>query len=299
MQVRPSQQLSQLVKHYLFIESHTKSLKKLRLFPDGNTGIVFCFRNRLISGFNGINTVDYLPHSFIYGQLSNFKDVFCMDETYLLVIVFHPHGLNQLTGVPANKLIDQIIDLQDIFRPAVEEATYRLYACHHMQDRIKIIESFLFKICKSNLFKVQPLVHAAVDYIVNCQGLISVDQLVNYTGYNRKSIERKFMETIGISPKKFSGIIKLNVYLKRLRNHQDNKLSILAYEAGYYDYSHAFKEFKKITGISPLQYITEFNPLALNFLEFPAYKALLPFHQTAEKTILDDLQGNIADANAF
>lgn len=270
MQMQPSQQLSQLVKYYLYIESTTKGLKKLRLFPDGNTGIVFSFKNRMISRVEGLNPVEYLPYSLIYGQLSSYRDVFCIGETHLLVIVFHPHGLNQLLGIPANELINQVIDLKDLFRSDGETAANELYDCHDMRDGIKIIESFLLKISRRNIFKVQPVVHATIDQIINCQGLITVDQLADYTGYNRKNIERKFMETIGISPKRFAGIIKLNVYLKKLSNHQDHKLSALAYDSGYYDHSHAFKEFKKITGVSPLQYIEEVNPLTLNFLEFPA-----------------------------
>ena len=50
MQVLPSKDLLPYIKHYLFIKSEGESIKKLRLFTDGNTGIVFTFNNNLIYG---------------------------------------------------------------------------------------------------------------------------------------------------------------------------------------------------------------------------------------------------------
>lgn len=269
MQLLPSKQLSNLVKHYLFLESKTKSIKKFRMFTDGNSGMVFSFKNRLISKVVSLNNTDYLPDSFVYGQINSFKNLFCFDETSLLIVVFHPHGLNQLLGIPAYELIDEIIDLRTLFGADGDELTNRLYESTTVPDRIQLIESFLTRISKDNIIKSQQIVKSSIDYIITCGGLGSVNQLVDFTGYTRRSIDRKFMEIIGVPPKKLSNIIKLNTYLKELRDHPKSKLTDLAFKVGYYDHSHAFKEFKKSTGITPLQYVANFNALALNLLEFP------------------------------
>ena len=93
MQISPSIDLSAYIKHYLFLTTKNKAVKKLRLFSDGNTGMVFSFKDQLISHFNKLNVPHYLPDSFIYGQLSAYKDLYCMGEISLMIIVFHPHGL--------------------------------------------------------------------------------------------------------------------------------------------------------------------------------------------------------------
>lgn len=268
MQVLPSKHLSFLVKHYLFIESTTKDIKKLRLFSDGHAGIVFSFKNRLVSGADTLN----LPVSFVYGQIDGFKDILCFDQTSLLIIVLHPHGLNQLLGIPASELINEVIDLRFLFGQSGEEVTNRLLERVKPEERIKIIESFLISISDRIRYDVQPLVLSSIDFIINQGGLTSVEQLARYTGTTRKNIDRKFMESIGIPPKRFSNIIKLNVYLKGIRDRQNDKLTDLAYEVGYYDYSHVFKDFKKITGVTPPEYAGNFNALALNLLEFPKDK---------------------------
>ena len=77
-----------------------------------------------------------------------------------------------------------------------------------------------------------------------------------------------FIKSIGISPKKFSDVIKLHHFLKRLKKEQPGKnLTSLAYEAGYADQSHLIKEFKKFTGMTPRTYITKADKLTVNFIK--------------------------------
>lgn len=273
MQISPSRELSKLIKHYLFLESNSRNIKQFRLFPDGNTGIVFSLKNKLISELSPLQSIDYLPNSFIYGQIDHYKNIFCEGEISLLIIVLHPNGLNLLLGKPANELINQIIDICDLFGVVGKDVTDQLFECKSIENRIKIVESFITKIYKYNLDDTQQLVSYCMEHIVTRQGLSSVKQLEDITGYTRKSLERKFKETIGIHPKKFSNIIQLNFYLKNLRDKPTNKFSEQAYGAGYFDHAYAAKQCKKITGLTPIQYTTEFSALALNLLEFPKIKS--------------------------
>lgn len=275
MQLQPSKQLSNLVKHYLVIENQTSCMKAFRLFTDGNDGIVFSFKSRLATEIGRFKQPDYLPEAFVYGQINTFKTIYCVDHTALLIVVFHPHGLNQLLGIPADELIDEIIDLRLLFGAAGAELTERLQACTSVRDRIELIESFLISVSKHRAAESQQIVLAAVNYIMRNEGLISVNQLAAYTGYTGKTMERKFMEIIGLPPKRFSNIIRQNVYLKGLRDSSTVNLSDLAYRAGYYDHSHAFREFKRNTGVTPGQYVGNVAALALNLLELPDGNGLL------------------------
>ena len=269
MQMFPSTALSNLVRHYLYVESNTIATKTFRLFPDGNTGIVFSFKNRLISRVSSCHQGNQLPASFIYGPINNFKNIGCVDETSLLIVVFHPYGLHQLLGIPAHELIDEIINIEDHFGMAGAEVTERLVEQTSLAHRIKIIESFLIKVLLVGVHPVHPLVLASIELIIKNRGFTNVKQLVHHTGYTDKSIQRRFMEFVGIFPKQFTKIIKLNQYLKGLRDNKGKTLFNLAYENGYYDHSHVTKDFKQITGVTPKQYVREFNALALNLLEFP------------------------------
>ena len=269
MQLPPSKQLSNLVKHYLYVESQTTSIKTFRLFTDGNTGMVFSFRNRLIAKINTLNATDELPDAFIYGQINTFKNLFSVDKTSLLIVVFHPHGLNQLLGIPAHELMDEIIDLRSLYGAEGSIVMDRLSGCNNIPERIQLIEAFLIRLSKNHIARSQQIVLSSIHRIVTCGGLMTVNQLAHYTGYTSKSIERKFLEIVGLPPKRFANTIKQNIYLKGLRDGPKDKLTDLAFKVGYYDHSHAFKEFKKNTGVTPVQYVGNLKALALNLLEFP------------------------------
>jgi len=97
------------------LKSKGGDFSKLRLFSDGNMGIVFSFKNNLVSGYKNNGQLESLPNSFLYGQISTFKDVCLVNETDLLIVVFQPSGIQQLLGIPAGMLRDNIISTAYLF----------------------------------------------------------------------------------------------------------------------------------------------------------------------------------------
>ncbi|MGY0037177.1 AraC family transcriptional regulator [Pedobacter sp. NJ-S-72] len=269
MQVSPSIDLSAYIKHYLFLTTKNKEVKKLRLFSDGNTGMVFSFKDQLISQFNKRNTPYYLPDSFIYGQLSSFKDLYCMGETSLMIVVFHPHGLSNILAIPSDELINKNIKTDELFGSKGDELHEKLSNSNNIQDKITLVENFFRKTIAIRNLPNQPLITASINYITQNKGLLPISRLTEFTGYHERKLERTFIQSIGISPKRFSNIIKLHVFLKQLRDQPAQaNFTYLGYEAGYYDQPHLIREFKKYTGLTPSQYNSITNPLAINFLGF-------------------------------
>lgn len=113
-------------------------------------------------------------------------------------------------------------------------------------------------------------IHALLGFPV-CRltdGSISMKQLANTLNASERTLERKFRDTIGLSPKHFAGVIRLRYFLKAI--HNKNSLTSLAYECGYHDQAHLIREFKKTVGLSPLKYRSATLPLAVNFIRLPA-----------------------------
>lgn len=268
MQVLPSEELLPYIKHYLFLKSEGGSFKKLRLFTDGNTGLVFTFKNNLISNYITHDLHEYLPDSFVYGQLTEFKDIFLFGETSLIIVVFQPSGINQLMGIPAYKLRDYIIQTEYIFGKQVTDLQEKLSEKAYNQDKLILLNGFFIKIVNGRRYPVNPIIQASIKLIIQRKGLVSVNQLVKYTGYTERHIERKYIESIGLNPKMFSNIVKLHSFLRYLKEkHAHILVTGLAYEAGYSDHSHLVKEFRKYTGMTPKEYINKSNKLTVNFVE--------------------------------
>jgi len=73
-----------------------------------------------------------------------------------------------------------------------------------------------------------------------------------HTIYNSyKTLSRLFQEVIGISPKEYVQIKRINKSLALFASTKDIKSQDLADQLGYYDSAHFINEFKKYTGKTP------------------------------------------------
>jgi AraC-like DNA-binding protein len=271
MQVLPSKELLPYIKHYLFLESEGPGIKRLRLFSDGNTGMVFCFKGSLICGDQDINNLNRLPGSFIYGQISEFKDLYLLNEASLLIAVFQPDGINRLLKISAGAVKDRIISTEDLFGLHGLILHEKLFCQPYPEDKISLLNKFFLKQTPKYSLSNNILIEASLHFFIKNRGAITINQLVKHTGYTERHIERAFSESVGISPKKFGNIIKLHHFLKILKDKSvQNNITAFCYEAGYFDQSHLIREFRKYTGITPTQYLNDTRRLATNFMEFNA-----------------------------
>lgn len=270
MQILPSKELLPFIKHYLFLESEgKKTIKHLRLFSDGTTGMAFSFKSNLISNIQNNELPEYLPASFVYGQISEFKNLYLVNDASLIIVVFQPAAINKLIGISAAELRDNIIKTEDLFGWQGLNLQAKLFEQGNIRDKLKLLNRFFIKLVAKKAFVNQALIDVSVNFIFKNKGTNSIGQLVKYTGYTERHIERIFNECIGLHPKRFGNIVKLHSFLKLLKDKsRQNNLTQISYEAGYSDQSHLIKEFRKYTGITPKEYLYMNNKLTTNFMEF-------------------------------
>lgn|GEM_PF-157754 len=265
MQILPPKELLPYIKHYLFLESTTAHQKTLRLFSDGNTGMVFLLHQGCLS----VNHSHYLPSSFLYGQISHFQDLVLAERTSFIIIVFQPNGLYQLLNISARELRDQIVDTRDVFGQSATRLHEALMQCGQSTDKIQTLNTFFYELMSQRKFSSHTLLSSVLRHINHHKGLLTVEQLVRYTGYTERHMERIFAEQVGMSPKKFTNIVQLHAFLKLLRSKSDTtSLTTICHESGYFDQSHLIRAFKKYTGITPSEYLNGTSRLAINFMEF-------------------------------
>lgn len=272
MQVLPSKELSLYIKHYLFLDNKETTIQKLRLFSDGNMAVVFSLKSKLISDINNHEIKNYLPGSFLYGQLNGFKDIYSDNEIALVIVVFQPNGINQLLQIPANEFQDSIISTDVVFGKKGISLEERLSEQNDNDEKIKLLNQFFKTLISKKTESNQLIINSSLDFILANKGYFSVKQLVNHTGYTERHLERKFKECIGLNPKKFGNVVRLHHFLKLLKyKSEDLNLTAICYEAGFSDQSHLIKEFKKQTGITPTEYLHNTGKLTNNLLKtFPS-----------------------------
>jgi len=261
MQVPPSIELSGFIRHYLFLNIAGNYNRKLRLFSDGSSGIVLNSYQTLF-----LDSLP-LPAAFCYGQITEYKEIFCQGPAQLIIIVFHPHGLNHLLNVPASELNDKVIPLTDLFDDVGQALQSAIAAADSLPVKLAHIEVFFRKMVSNHRFAGDPLVNTALNLIQRHRGVLTIQQLTDIIGCHSRQLERKFNTAIGLSPKHYCNIVRTLGFVKSLQRATPKpNLTRSAYDSGYYDQAHLIREFRKITGLTPSQYFKHSEPLAVNLL---------------------------------
>ncbi|MBN2681611.1 MAG: AraC family transcriptional regulator [Bacteroidales bacterium] len=90
-------------------------------------------------------------------------------------------------------------------------------------------------------------------------GTLTVMQLADNLNISVRTLERYFVLNTGISPAKYSRIVRFFVLLHSLINVTNGSKTELIEKLNLTDYSHLHKEFKKFTSETPNKYLKNLN----------------------------------------
>lgn len=82
-------------------------------------------------------------------------------------------------------------------------------------------------------------------------GVLRVDDLAGRLGLHVRSLERRFVEHLGLPPKRLARLVRLRHVLGRLHRGRFGTLADLAHDCGYADQAHMTRDFKELTGRAP------------------------------------------------
>ncbi len=116
-----------------------------------------------------------------------------------------------------------------------------------------------------------PVIAECIDIIRERHGNVKVKDLNQMVGVCKSTLEEKFNKELGLSPKEFCKIEKINFFLSNYQIYQDEMtLTQLTFKSGYYDQSHLIKEFRYFVDLSPRKYLKQVNKLDLRSTTVPA-----------------------------
>lgn len=101
----------------------------------------------------------------------------------------------------------------------------------------------------------EELPRCLVDEISRSHGQLRVSELADRTHYSERHISRTFREAVGISPKKFSRIVRFQYVIGAIISQPQASLTSCLDELGYSDQAHFQREFKEYAGITPGRFL--------------------------------------------
>jgi AraC-like DNA-binding protein len=165
----------------------------------------------------------------------------------IVAVRFRPGGAAPFLALPAHELTDRRVDSTELGLGWLAPA--RLHDAPDLDTAVRVLERELL----GRLSAV-----AAPDaLVVHAVGLLlapappPVDALARRIGWSRQHLRRAFRAHVGIGPKEFGRIARLQRALQGLQA-RDGSMAATATDVGYFDQAHMARDFRALAGVTPL-----------------------------------------------
>ncbi|BBL71225.1 helix-turn-helix transcriptional regulator [Methylogaea oryzae] len=217
----------------------------LSILPDTATYLCFLYADLLTTAHKGRT---YTTRSGLAGFQSFRSDLGTPGNVSGVSARLTPWGLNVFRRGIAKECAERRVDCRDIFpRYAVEAIEDSLARQRDAGGRVRCVERFLLS--AFNRDQEDLLIQAACKVLNQSRGNVPIARLAKSLGLTERTLERRFQNHIGATPKKYARVV-------RLRHAVFQRQSLpswadAAYAAGYYDQSHLIRDFQELYGMSP------------------------------------------------
>ncbi|WP_170110661.1 AraC family transcriptional regulator [Flavilitoribacter nigricans] len=174
-----------------------------------------------------------------------------LDRSCLLSVRFRPHGLARLTGMDVREFVDRNFDPEAIFGRSFRLLEEALVETKDWQARLDLIERYFLAMLHRNPSRRDRLFDHLLSSLEAGKGQLPIGELANKFNVSIKTLERKCLQHLGVSPKKYSRLVRLFQALSTDSPASGLNLTDIAYQNGYYDQMHFIKEVKHFTGMVP------------------------------------------------
>ena len=251
---KPSSLLAGQIKRYWSLEYEPAGeiIEPETVLPDGCPEIVFNLSDR----FRRLdrNGGEIQPAALFAGQITRSIAIEPTGSVRLFGVRFHPAGAHALFRFPLCDLNDQIIDLGlGLGRDGVE-LEEMISLAGSFSERIALFDSF-FRSRLAGLDHFETTADHAVRMIVDSGGTTPISRLRGKLGVSERTLERSFKRCVGTSPKMLSRMVRFQRLLNMVQNAKTPGFLEASLDLGYFDQSHAIREFREFSGTTPLAYL--------------------------------------------
>jgi len=210
------------------------------------------------------------PDYTIIGVHTQPYEVKFSDLVDVFGVRFKPEGFYNIFGVPASKFKASYEDMESIvgrnFSLFCEQMknTITTYQPFYPQDsKISIANNYLTHNLEKHKIEFNYL-NRAGEIIRQTNGFIRMEELADRAYISMRQLERAFIEKIGITPKFYTRLARLNEVNRQLAQHGKIDFTKISYHCGYSDQAHFIREFKKFTGAIPKVFVKDQGQYIVN-----------------------------------
>jgi AraC-like DNA-binding protein len=222
----------------------------VRVCPNGFPGIVFqhndgksVIKNIVTEAGRTIQ----VPTLFAYGQVTVVSTMYFAAPFSTIQVIFKPHAQKTLLGIDASTLTNNSMGSQGF---GAEELNGKLIAAGSDEDLVALLSDFL--IAKRAQVDVRDsLIEEGLLFIGQHIANVSIESLREYLHISERQLEKRFNQSVGISPQLYIRIKRVNEAFRLMDTGKYDRLVDIAYELNFYDQSHFIRDIKAYSGLTP------------------------------------------------
>lgn len=200
------------------------------IIPDGCISMVFMGENEKMSGY-------------LCGTIDEIKKVVLNPGELFLMMRFQPSAVSSILAENANNLTNKVLDIKTCIKNGnqILSAANRDMEIQHKALLLSKLVRIRMKEDQGNY-----LIRYCTDRIFEKHGNIKISELGAETGYSERYLGKVFEKYVGISPKMYCEIMRLQCSLKKLVDgSKQEPLINLALDSGFFDHAHMNRCYKR------------------------------------------------------
>lgn len=247
---KPLEQLTPFVEYFWrgSINAEAKETISMQMVPHARVELIIHLNDlhcELTNPHGWVQTPDYM----MIGLLTKPMPVRFIGRVEVFAIRFKPDALYNIFGVPASEFSERFEDMALVLPKDFQDFCHRMKEEKSMNRLVSKAENYLLKCLSQNNYRFSYVNKAAE--LIRRSAAMKIENITDQVFISERQLERGFKEKVGISPKQYMRISRINKALKLLMQHKKYDLTSIAYHCGYFDQAHFIKDFKNITGQSP------------------------------------------------
>jgi AraC-like DNA-binding protein len=247
----PGPHLSAVVECLWTLEGHARDLAGAiqPVLPDGRPELVV----HLGDPFDRIGEgggLERQPDVIFAGQLSRQLVLRPTGRMSVLGVRFRPYGAAAFVREPQHRLVGLTLDAGDLSASVAVIADVVRHSARSLQEAVTLMQERLAPV--TTTAAIDRRVVQAVAAIARSGGTLAIDDLAGRLDTTRRHLERLFLRSVGLPPKRLARITRFQRALAALEGAGGGARGALAAHAcGYADQAHFIRDFRELAGCAP------------------------------------------------
>ena len=208
------------------------------------------------------------PVGWLSGMQKSYLLIETFDGSHFVSVRLKPWGAWRVLREPMQLVTGEVPDNRDLWGNEANDLLERLLDAPNPFARFDLLEQQVRRRLDLRARQDTAMVEAS-RRLRRSQGRLRIGALCKDIGTSRATLGRKFREQVGLTPKTYARVVRIDALMGHLATHGTEHWAMLAEDFGYHDQAHLAHDFREFCGATPEEYLLKMAPGGGATLEDP------------------------------